>query len=84
MLLLLGAMAGALTVVASVVYGKDAVKWLVVLGLATVVFRPSVTATTASSRTAPNMERIHAGGTFGRNMTVARPRTTSHFTASLP
>lgn len=41
-LLLLGAMAGALTVVASVVYGKDAVKWLAVLGLATVVSRPRV------------------------------------------
>jgi len=40
--LLLGAMFGALTVVASIVYGKDAVKWLVVLGLATVMFRPKV------------------------------------------
>mgnify|MGYP000397914800 CR=1 FL=1 len=41
-LLLLSAMFGALTVVASIVYGKDAIKWLAVVGLAAVVFRPRV------------------------------------------
>lgn len=40
--LLLGAMFGALTVVASIVYGKDGVKWLAVLGLVGVMFRPRV------------------------------------------
>lgn len=41
-IVLITAVVSALTVVASIVYGKDALKWLAVLGLATVLFRPRV------------------------------------------